>query len=287
MSIRLSPNRPERSTPFDDSLAVPPGGYKVLGTDWTVKDVTELAAQLRDKWTKPEDKSVEQVEGEVRAEYEKIKTGHPKAILLTLRDGEKGHDSADPGKPFAGWEDAGTPSHGPMALTMGCFRNSGKSERIETCFRDRPGFLRVDLSSIPKGAEILTARLIVARSVDMGNRWATQPTLTVAEPCNRPWNEYEVNVFEYARDKFWTQYAATTWGDEGDCTAVLLAYGPSSGKANSWDFTQAVRYWTDGQHPNHGFILYGVPNTDYLNIFTRECRDIKNRPCLVVIYEPK
>ena len=52
--------------------------------------------------------------------------------------------------------------------------------------------------------------------------------------------------------------------------ALLCQYGPSGGKAGSWDFTQAVRYWTDGEHPNHGFILYGVPNTDHLNIFTRE-----------------
>ncbi|MCY3021338.1 MAG: DNRLRE domain-containing protein, partial [Planctomycetota bacterium] len=212
---------------------------------------------------------------------------HPKAVLVMLRDGQKGYDPAKPDKAFAGWEDAGTPSHLPMSLTLACFANAGKSERIETCFRSRPGFLRVDLSSIPKGATILSARLVVVRAIDMGNNWQTKPTVFVAEPCKRPWKEYEVNVFEYASGKFWNDYAGLTWGDDGDCMAVFLAHGPSAGKTLSLDFTQAVKYWTDGKHANQGFILHGSPKyVDYLNIFARECKEPKNRPGLAVVYEP-
>jgi hypothetical protein len=293
--ICLSTEQAQETSPFNDALVtptnkyfVPAGKYKVLGTDLEVRDVNDLADKLKDKWTKPEDKTVEQYEADFRAEYEKIRKDHPKAVLVTLRDGQKGYDPADPEKAFAGWQDAGTPSHLPMGLTVACFSNSGKGGDIETCFRNRPGFLRVDLSSIPKGSGVLAARLIVARGGAIGNNWETKPTMFVVEPCNRPWKEYEVNVFEYAKDCFWNEYAAETWGEGGDCDAVLLAHGPSGGKASSWDFAEAVRYWTDGKHANNGFILYGSPNyVDYLHAATRECPVVANRPAVMVIYEPR
>ncbi|MFB3892978.1 MAG: DNRLRE domain-containing protein [Phycisphaerae bacterium] len=294
-NIRLSTDKPAAVTPFNDvtnaahnKFAVPAGKYKVLGTDLEVKDVDELADKLKDKWVKPEDKTVEQAEADVQAEYDKIKKDHPKAVLAMLRDGQKGYDPANPDKAFAGWADAGTPSHLPMALTLANFANAGASTHIETCFRNRPGFLRVDLSCIPRGAEVLAARLIVARGLPMGDNWEKKPTMFVAEPCNRPWVENEVNVFEYARNKLWKDYAGMTWGEDGDCDAVFLAHGPASGKTCSLDFTEAVKYWTDGKHANNGFILYGSPKyVDYLHIFTREAKEIRDRPCVAVIYEPK
>ncbi len=286
-NICLLTEKPKATSPFNDALPVPAGKYKALGTDLEVKDVNELAEKLKGQWIKPEDKTVEQVEAGIQADYEKIKKDHPKAVLVMLRDGQEGYDLANPDKVFAGWEDAGTPSHLPTSLTLACFANAGKNEEIETCFRNRPGFLRVDLSSIPRNSNVLAARLVVARGLDMGKNWETKPTMFVAEPCNRPWKEHEINVFEYAHDRFWKEYAGATWGEDGDCSAVFLAHGPSGGKTCSWDFTQAVKYWLDGQHANEGFILYGSPNyVDYLHICTRENKVVKNRPGLAVIYEP-
>jgi len=285
--IRLSTEAAPATSPFTSTLLVPPGKYRVSGTNMEVKDVDELADKLKDQRAEPQDKTVEQAEAGIQAQYERLKKDHPKAVLVMLRDGQVGYDPANPAKPFAGWADAGTPSHLPMALTLANFSNSGRSEEIETCFRQRPGFQRVDLSSIPRGADILGAWLIVVRGANLGDQWKTKPTMFVAEPCNRPWREYEVNVFECAADKFWKDYAALSWGDEGDCAPVLLAHGPSGGTTCSWDFTQAVRYWTDGKHVNNGFILYGSPKyVDYLHIYTRECHEPKNRPGLAVVYEP-
>ena len=287
-NIRLDTVRPKVATPFTGGRRRLAEKFKVLGTNLEVWDVNELADKLKDTWTKPEDRSAAEVEATFRAEYEKIKTGHPKAVLVMLRDGQKGYDPAQPDKPFAGWTDAGTPSHLPMGLTLACFRNAGKSARIETCFRNRPGFLRVDLSSIPAGAKILAARLIVVRAVNIGSGWETKPTMFAVEPCRRAWKETEVNVFEYAKDRFWSDYGAGTWGEDGDCTAVILAHGPSNGVASSWDFTHAVRWWTTDGHANHGFILHGAPKyVDYLNIVTREHTDIGKRPAVMVVYEPK
>jgi len=290
-NLRVSTAKSKTRMAFQEPKG-PESKYKVLGTDLEVSDINELAAKLKDKWVKPDDKTVEQVEAEVKAEYEKIKKDHPKAVLVMLRDGQKGYDPADPEKVFAGWEDAGTYNHSPMAGIIAHFRNDGKSATIETTFRGRAGFLRVDLSSIPKGVDILGARFIVSNThaAPFGNSWEIRPTMFAAEPCNRPWKECEVNAFEYAKDQFWKEFCGKNWGDDGDFSALFLAHGPSGGKTSSWDFTNAVKYWTDGKHPNQGFALHGGTKTEYIDfiwISTRECKDVTKRPGLAVIYEPK
>ena len=71
----------------------------------------------------------------------------------------------------------------------------------------------------------------------------------VVEPCLRPWHEYEVNAFEYAKDKFWKDVGGMHWDGDADFAPVFLAYGPGQGKVNAWDFTEAVRYWTTEAMP--------------------------------------
>jgi hypothetical protein len=135
----------------------------------------------------------------------------------------------------------------------------------------------------------LGARLLLVRAHELKKDWDATPTLFVAQPCNRPWKEHEINVFEYAKDKFWREYAGMLWdGDDPDLMPVYAAYGPSGGRTGSWSFTHAVRYWTDGRPPNHGFIVFASQKyIGPLVAFTRKCKDIRNRPALMVIYEPK
>ena len=54
------------------------------------------------------------------------------------------------------------------------------------------------------------------------------------EPCNRPWDEYEVNAFEFAKDKFWQTVGGMEWQKEADFEPVFLAHGPSQGKDSWW-----------------------------------------------------
>jgi hypothetical protein len=75
-------------------------------------------------------------------------------------------------------------------------------------------------------------------------------------------------------------------GDDPDFLPTFLAYGPGQGKVNGWDFTEAVRYWTGGTHPNHGFMLHGDSH-DYMIAHAREAKDVKDRPAVLVIYEPR
>jgi hypothetical protein len=167
--------------------------------------------------------------------------------------------------------------------------NRSRAETQEIFMRHRSPLMRVDLSSIPERSQILAARLIVVRTPERvgGDRDALKkPTMWVVEPCNRPWVEHEVNAFQYAKEKFWKQVGGFHWADDPDFLPVFLAHGPGRGKVNWWDFTLAVRFWTNGDHPNHGFMLHGDA-LDYMTGYTSKAKDMKNRPAVLVIYDPK
>jgi hypothetical protein len=248
--------------------------------------VIELGKKLKDRWTRPEDKTVAQIEKEVKDHYNALKKKHPRAVLALLRDGEKGYDPAHPDKVYAGWKDTHINSHGPDGNYVRRAENSGKAATLEVFMRHRTALMRVDLSSIPNGAEILAARLILVRASSGKKQNAEQPNMWVVEPCNRPWDEYEVNAFQYARDKFWKEIGGFYWGMDPDFVPIFLAHGPGQPKVNSWDFTEAVRFWTSGKYSNHGFMLHGDAK-DYMIAHTREAPAIQDRPAVLVIYEPR
>jgi hypothetical protein len=273
--------------------------FTVAGTDLAVEGtnpfgvvssgaVIELGKMLKDRWTKPEARTVAQVEEEFKTAYGDLKKKHPRAVLAVLRDGEKGYDPAHPDKVYAGWKDAYFTSHGPDGNYVRRAENRGKATTQEVFMRHRSPLMRVDLSSIPAGSRILAARLIVVRSSPLPEKRNAEknPTMWVVEPCNRPWEETEVNAFQYAKDKFWKNIGGTHWGDDPDFLPIFLAYGPSQGKVNTWDFAEAVRFWTDGKHPNHGFMLHGDAQDYMASCPSRKAEQIKDRPAVLVIYEP-
>jgi hypothetical protein len=275
--IRLSAEKAPAKAKRPFTLA---GTDTVLSGASSADAVIELGKKLKDRWVKPEAKTVDQVEAEFRAKYAGLKAAHPKAVLAVLRDGENG---------YAGWRDAYWNSHGPDGAFVARAENRGKAGSHEVFMRHRSPLMRVDLSGIPVGATVHAAQLLVVRANDKvsdDHNPEKKPTMWVVEPCNRPWEEYEVNAFEYARGKFWKDVGGMDWGDDGDFAPVFLAHGPGQGKVNAWDFAEAVRYWTDGKHPNHGFMLHGDSH-DYMIAHTREAKEVKDRPAVLVVYEPK
>ncbi len=273
----------------------PKTSFTVACTDWTLPGTTSaeaviaLGKKLKGGWSPPTPRTVAQVEADFRARLAELKKKHPRAVLAVLRDGEKGYDPARPETVYAGWKDAYWNSHGPDTNYVDRAANRGKTAAHEVFMRHRSPLMRVDLSGIPTGAKILAARLLVVRAnpkvLDDHDPYK-KATMWVVEPCNRPWEEYEVNAFEYAKDRFWKEVGGMHWGADPDFLPVFLAYGPGQGLVNTWDFTAAVRYWTDGRHPNHGFMLHGDSH-DYLSAHTREARALEDRPAVLVIYEPK
>ena len=294
-NIRLSA---DRNIPHDDNYGVFPdkfAGFKVLGTDMTVANLDDLANKLRDKWARQESKTLDEVEAAFKATYEGLKKNHPKAVLGVFRDGQKAFDPKSPDKAFDGWKDAHVNGHGPDSALQGRAANTGKEERTELFMRHRSRMMQMDLSSIPKGSNILAAQMIVicnrekpATQLSAGQHADTvaKPTMWVAEACNRPWEEQEVNAYQYAKDKFWKAISGTYYGQDPDFFPLYLAHGPAQGTVSGWDFTEAVRYWTDGAHENHGFFWH-TTSEDYLSSPTREAKNVKDRPALMVIYEPK
>jgi hypothetical protein len=193
--------------------------FAVAGTDWVLDGVNssgvlsagavmELGKNLKAGWTKSEDRTVAQVEEEFAAQYGELKKKHPRAVLDLLRNGEKGYDPGQPDKVYAGWKEAYFSSHGPDGLHRPRAENQSRGVTHEIFMRHRSPLMRVDLSSIPRGSSILAARLIVVRATDTvadDRDPRKNPTMWVVEPCNRPWEEHEVNAFQYARDKFWKE----------------------------------------------------------------------------------
>src|SRR5262249_20386160 len=141
--------------------SAPPGktAFRVLGTDWEVSGIRELAKKLEPKWAAPTEKTIGEVEAEFRSQYERLKKEQPRAVLAVIRDGEKGYDPAHPDQTYAGWRDAYWSSHGPDSMTVERATNYGKHATQEIFMRHRSPLMRADLSGIPKGSAILAAQL--------------------------------------------------------------------------------------------------------------------------------
>ena len=181
-------------------------------------------------------------------QYAELKKKHPRAVLAVLRDGEKGYDPANPDKVYAGWKDAyWSAATGPNGV-----RGAGREPR--------PGRRRTRSScataarscawtwrASPPARTILAARLVVVQTSDKvldDHDPAKRPTMWVVEPCNRPWDEYEVNAFQYAKDKFWK--------DVGGCHSAATT--PTSCRS-SWRTARAGREGERvGLHPGRAVL---------------------------------
>jgi hypothetical protein len=300
-NIRVSTEVPQTATPphgehvyLGDKRQFYPklGKIPVLGLGIEVDGVEEFGERMMKHWVRPQDKTIEQVEAEFRALYDGLKKEHPRAVMAIFRDGQKGFDPAAPEKEYAGWASTGVDAHGPNANLLETLTSLAGSEKMQVSLRGRPVMLRVDLASVPQGSRILAARLLLVRAWPSEKEWPMRPSLFVAEFCNRPWKEKEVNTFQYAKDRFWKETHGSSWdGEDPDFLPIIAAYGPGQGTTNVWDFTEAVKWWTDGKHPNHGFTLNnagrGLHNTMGFDAYSRWAKEISRRPAMVVIYEPK
>jgi hypothetical protein len=260
--------------------------FKVLGTDLEVADLPELAKKRKDQWKKPEAKTIEQMEADFRSELAILKQTHPKAVLAILRDGEKGFDPANPEAVYAGWKMVYTNSHGPDGPNRGRETTHRLSDSVEVFMRHRSVLMRADLASIPKDAKVLAAKLAVTRGSG-GREPPDKPNMWVAEPCNRAWDPAFASCYFYAQGKHWKAVNGLYYGEDPDFWPVFIAHGPAGGGVvSTWDFTEAIKFWLDGRHPNYGFYLHG-DSVDYMKMVTPLAKEIKQRPALLVIYEPK
>lgn len=242
--------------------------FRVAGTDEVVKGVDDLAARRAAGGSIPPERTLEDEEADFRT---KVEAEHPRAAVVSLRDGENG---------FAGWRDTWITCHGPDGPFHLRTNSHGKKDQGELFMRHRSLLFRVDLSGIPAGSKILAARFLLVRT-EGRPRGAN---LVVAEPARVPWDE-DANGYEYSPGKLWKAVSGLYYGEDGDFDPVYLAHGFTGGPALAWDFTHAVRYWVEEGRPNHGFMLHGQKN-DYLRVHLREAAEVRKRPALLVAYAP-
>ena len=87
-NVRLSPEVPTATTPLHIDYVYSPGQdhafwpklekkIPVLGTSFQVTNANDLGDKLKEKWVKPEDRTVAQIEAEVRAQLEELKKKYP------------------------------------------------------------------------------------------------------------------------------------------------------------------------------------------------------------------
>jgi hypothetical protein len=271
---------------------------RVLGTDWELTKVTELGDRIQGQWTRPVKRSVEEVEADFRRQYEDLRKAHPRAVMAILRDGEKGYDPARPERIYDGWRDTEIQGHDPGAVYasfLGLRRGARPSS--EMFLRRRTFLMKADLSSIPAGSRILKAWFLAVKTCSPDPErlkgeyaWESplKPAFFVAEACNRDWDEALANGIEYAEGRFWKEICGEYWrGDAPDFPPLVIAYGQAGFDQNVFDFTEAVRWWTSGRHANYGFTMYSFGNyMEFCTVWMRHVSEIRNRPALVVVYEP-
>ena len=61
---------------------------------------------------------------------------------------------------------------------------------------------------------------------------------------------------------------------------------PAAAPSASGTSPRRIKFWQDGKHANHGFFLHGDSN-DYMRMYTPKAKNLKQRPAVMVIYEPK
>ena len=179
-------------------------------------------------------------------------------------------------------------SHGPDGPNRGREVPLKLGETVEAFMRHRSVLMRADLAGILKDANILAAKLVVTRSTGAGDRQPPEKAnMWVVEPCNRDWDEAAANCYFFAAGKHWKAVNGLYYGEDPDHWPVFSAHGPAGGGAVSvWDFSEAMKFWRDGKHANHGFFLHG-DSVDYMRMYTNRAKEIEHRPAVMVIFEPK
>jgi len=133
---------------------------------------------------------------------------------------------------------------------------------------DKHTLLRFDLSAIPAGTIIFSAKLrlffeIAYGTVDQGKSGYMMDLYRVADPENRGmWVENQATITQ--------RRAGVPWTSSGNVFASLSAtpvdrtfshpktYGEGAGNFwAEWDVTSVVQGWVTGDFPNQGFLLDG------------------------------
>jgi hypothetical protein len=153
--------------------------------------------------------------------------------------------------------------------------------------------IRWDISSIPPGSTILSAQMSLYSYQNY-----TGGIITIdAHRVLKPWIEGTLDARNRRIDapdsSCWTEYGnGATWDVEGadglnDRDAAIISSATNEDIGwYSWDITEAVQKWVDGEWANNGLLLKSDnENSDNLKMFApSEYQDETFRPSLIIEY---
>jgi len=120
-----------------------------------------------------------------------------------LREGDQGYDPAAPDKVYSGWQDAYWNQPRSRRAERRTRRDHAGPNRTKSFHATSKPLMRVDLSSIPSRANILAAKLFNRPSkTPEAARSPNKPNHVGCRALQSPWNEYEVNAYQFARDRY-------------------------------------------------------------------------------------
>jgi Tfp pilus assembly protein PilX len=145
--------------------------------------------------------------------------------------------------------------------------------------------LQFDLSTIPQGARILSARLALYHYVNTGT--PVDPGVDVHR-LTRSWVEGTHGGTGTADGATWgTSDGVSNWSSAGgdyDTLAVASsAISSATGDWESWEIGNLVQGWINGSYPNNGLILKGTGALD-VSFASKEDADSTLHPRLNITY---
>lgn len=147
--------------------------------------------------------------------------------------------------------------------------------QTDTAGQQRRTALRFDLTGIPYGARILSARLSLMLKGTNGS-----PVPIAVRRVTQSWKEVEASWSARLTSINWT----APGGDIDRAQLSTASVGPTKDIRYAWDLTSMVGGWVAGAYANNGLILVGADSNAKEEFYSREESNTARHPRLSVTY---
>lgn len=172
--------------------------------------------------------------------------------------------------------DLGTTPHGSSDRLS--LRASGDESAVGIC----NVLLRFDLGRVPRGSQILSARLVV-KGIKQSN--AARLYFNTFEVL-KPWREDQTTYYLAQAGKPWTKPGADSPGDHPTPqydTSVLSGPAEQTGWGSAY-ITPLVQRWVNDPSSNNGVLLLPFGNPVQWDLASSENPEVRWRPALEILY---
>ncbi len=201
------------------------------------------------------------------------------AVKINKKNSEIASVTLEPVKDNDLSEHYPTTSYGTLTfLTIGAYVPAG------TTYRYRP-ILQFDLSSIPSGSTITSAKLRLTKCCEVGGPGGNFYVYVYRLTNN--WDETHSSWRYKETGVLWAHPGGDYSGYYG---SFYVTSGVAYGTHFEVDVTNLVKKWVDGTYPNYGILLRSSvessATTNWIKFASKEYSDSDWRPKLIIEYTP-